>query len=73
MVKMNKNHTITLTGGEQILLWLKSTYGGWRNYYEQAKNDDDVRMANRLEKFEQKHKIKFVAKDLNNIRFRCVK
>ena len=63
---------VRLSGAEQITLWLKYVYGGWRKYIKTAQHESDKQIARNLQAFEKKYKIRFIAKDVDEITFKCL-
>jgi len=78
MVHFIKSGGISLSGGEQIVLIIKSWQrGGWRAYFKERKKEaeryhwepellrDWIDGGKRLQEFERKHRVRFIVKELN--------
>lgn len=74
MVRMNRNHTIQLSGAEQVCVMLKSWSGSWKKLIATTKHQEDKVRAKRLEAFEQRHNVKIkYSSTRNEVYFICTK
>lgn len=74
MARMNRNHTVRLSGAEQVCVMLKSWTGSWKKLIQTTKHPEDIVRAKKLERFEQKHKIRLkYSSPRNEVYFICTK
>ena len=84
MPYFTKKGRISLSGGEQITLLIKSWSGSWREYFkdrrehgkrfshDQELTDSWIDGGKRLQEFERKHKVRFIVKGSKVVGFRDI-